>query len=250
MRLRQIALVARDLAKARTDIAAVLGIDYAYVDPAVGKYGLTNVVFPVGDTFLEVVSPIAAGTTAGRLLDKRGGDGGYMVILQVPDVGAARDRVRACGVRIVDQLDRDGVAMTHLHPKDTGGAILSLDYMHPEEHWEWGGPNWQDHVNTEISLRITAAEMKASDPVAMATRWASVLGLVTTKECGVDRIALQGGEIRFVAVEDGRKEGLFAIDVVVCDADAVRVVAARRGLVDGDGAIVLAGTRIRLIQTK
>jgi catechol 2,3-dioxygenase-like lactoylglutathione lyase family enzyme len=248
MRLRQIALVARDLAKARTDIAAVLGIDYAYVDPAVGKYGLANVVFPVGDTFLEVVSPIAAGTTAGRLLDKRG-DGGYMVILQVPDVDASRDRVRACGVRIVDQLDRDGVAMTHLHPKDTGGAILSLDYMQPEQRWEWGGPDWQNHVSTEISLCISAAQVQASDPAAMAKRWASLLGVAVSKEDEVERIALQGSEIRFVAIDDGRKEGLFAIDVVVRDADAVRVVAARRGLVDGDGAIVLAGTRIRLIQT-
>jgi hypothetical protein len=85
MRLRQIALVATDLAAARADISAVLGVQYAFDDPAVGKYGLRNAVFPIGDTFLEVVSPKESGTTAGRLLEKRGGDGGYMVILQVDD---------------------------------------------------------------------------------------------------------------------------------------------------------------------
>ena len=100
MRLRQIALVAKDLAAARADISAVLGIDYAYDDPGVGKYGLHNAVFPIGDTFLEVVSPKEAGTTAGRLLQKRGGDGGYMVILQVDDLEQARARVRDASARI------------------------------------------------------------------------------------------------------------------------------------------------------
>src|SRR6185295_3297701 len=105
MRLRQIALVARDLDAVRADIASVFGLDYAYVDPVVGRYGLTNLVFPVGDTFLEVVSPVVEGTTAGRLLEKRRGDGGYMVILQTDHLAQARDRVRAAGARIVDQKD-------------------------------------------------------------------------------------------------------------------------------------------------
>src|SRR5678815_2752977 len=90
MRLRQIALVGRDLDAAEADIRAVLGLDYAYDDPGVAKFGLKNAVFPVGETFLEVVSPKEPGTTAGRLLEKRGGDGGYMVILQVEDIAEAR----------------------------------------------------------------------------------------------------------------------------------------------------------------
>src|SRR5580692_9687540 len=100
MRLRQIALVAQDLAAAQADIAAVLGLDYAYDDPGVGKFGLRNAVFPIGETFLEVVSPKQDGTTAGRLLEKRGGDGGYMVILQVHDIKKARAQIAAAGARV------------------------------------------------------------------------------------------------------------------------------------------------------
>ncbi|MDZ4374345.1 MAG: hypothetical protein U1C74_23385, partial [Phenylobacterium sp.] len=73
MRLRQIALVARDLEAVKADIVAVLGLGGDYADPGVGKYGLRNAVWPIGDTFLEVVSPESEGTTAGRLLDKRQG---------------------------------------------------------------------------------------------------------------------------------------------------------------------------------
>ena len=40
-------------------------------DPGVGEFGLINAVFPVGDTFVEVVSAVQPGTTAGRYLARR-----------------------------------------------------------------------------------------------------------------------------------------------------------------------------------
>ncbi len=249
MRLRQIALVARDLAAAHADISAVLGLDYAYDDPGVGKYGLKNAVFPIGDTFLEVVSPKAEGTTAGRLLAKRGGDGGYMVILQVDDLAAARSRVEAAGARIADKFDGDGVAFTHIHPKDVGGAILSLDHMEPKDRWDWGGPDWASHVRTDVAAAIVGAELQADDPARMAARWAEVLGRPADGEGAHWRIALNGSEIRFAPITDGRGEGLGAFDVSVHDARAVTAAAAKRGLVDAGGAVTLSGTRVRLIQT-
>lgn len=248
MRLRQIALVAEDLAAARADIAAVLGVDYAYDDPGVGKYGLRNAVFPIGDTFLEVVSPKQPGTTAGRLLQKRGGDGGYMVIVQVDDLAQALALVKDAAVRIADQMDKDGAAFTHIHPKDIGGAILSLDRMIPKQRWEWGGPAWQSHVCTETSVKVAGAELQAKDPARMAARWAQVLGRTALEEAGTWRIRLDDGEIRFTADRDGRGEGLGCFDVVVRDADAVRASAAARGLLDPDGFVVLAGTRVRLVR--
>jgi hypothetical protein len=247
MRLRQIALVAKDLAAARADISAVLGIDYAYDDPGVGKYGLRNAVFPIGDTFLEVVSPQEAGTTAGRLLQKRGGDGGYMVIVQVDDLAQALGRVQDASARIADQRDQNGAAFTHIHPKDIGGAILSLDRMIPKERWEWCGPHWQSHVCTDMAVKVAGAELQAKNPAQMAARWAQVLGPAAVLEAGVWRIRLDDEEIRFTADSDGRGEGLGAFDIIVRDSEAVRANAAARGLLNPEGTVVLAGTRVRLI---
>ncbi|MGO9948959.1 MAG: VOC family protein [Steroidobacteraceae bacterium] len=247
MRLRQIALVARDLAAARAEVTGVLGLDYAYDDPGVGKYGLCNAVFPIGTTFLEVVSPKTPGTTAERLLDKRGGDGGYMVILQVDDLAAARARVHDAGARVVDQIDRDGAAFTHIHPKDIGGAILSIDRMIPKERWEWGGPHWTEHVRTDVCVAIVGAELQAEDPGRMAGRWAAVLGRSAEQSEDVWKIKLDEGEIRFVAARDGRGEGLGGFDVMVRSPSDARRRAQALGLLDPKGQIMLSGTRLRLV---
>ncbi len=126
MRLRQIALVGRDLEAARADITAVLGLGGAYADPGGGKDGLHNGVWPIGDTFLEVVTPKTDGTAAGRVLDKGGGDGGYMAIFQCDDLAAARARVAEKGIRIVchHSEQRAGIVPTPVHPGvNIGDAI-------------------------------------------------------------------------------------------------------------------------------
>jgi len=251
MRLRQIALVGRDLAACEADIRAILGLDYAYDDPGVGKFGLKNAVFPIGETFLEVVSPKQDGTTAGRLLEKRGGDGGYMVILQVRDIAEARARISATKARVVEQADLQGgtVAMSHIHPRDVGGAILSVDFMHPWDRWEWGGPEWREHVRTDTSTAIVGAELQGEDPAAMARRWAEVLGRDPTQDGEAWRIGLdEGGELRFVPLRDGRGEGLGAFDVAVRDPAAVRAAAKARGRLGEAGEVMLAGTRAKLVQ--
>jgi catechol 2,3-dioxygenase-like lactoylglutathione lyase family enzyme len=252
MRLRQIALVAHDLEQAASDLTEVLGLSVGFRDPAVAKYGLVNVVIPVGDTFLEVVSPAQAGTTAGRLLEKRGGDGGYMVILQVPDIHAARARPAALGVRVVAEYSRpDGVYMTHLHPRDVGGAILSIDAMEPPERWEWGGPDWKAHVRTEDCLSISGVTVQAETHEAaakMAARWAEVLGVPAEAVAGgfVQRLS-QGGTIRFEAATDGRGEGVSTIELTVRDPQRILARAQARGRVDAQGRLMLCGTRVDLV---
>jgi hypothetical protein len=247
LRLRQIALVAKDLEAAHADISALFGLDYAYADPGVGKYGLHNAVFPVGMTFLEVVSPKTEGTTAGRLLDKRGGDGGYMVIMQTDRLAEARERIIAARARIVDQFDGDGVAFTHIHPRDVGGAIPSVDWMEPPDRWDWGGPKWREHMRTDRVQAIVGAELQAEAPELMAARWAEVLGRDAERKGEAWRIGLEASEIRFVAIRDDRGEGLRAFDVKAADAPAIRAEAEKRGLPVAGDEILVCGTWVRVL---
>ena len=250
LRLRQVALVGADLGRISRDITAVLGLGPAYADPGVAKYGLGNQVWPIGDTFLEVVSPTQAGTTAGRLIDKRGGDGGYMAIFQVDDLAAVRARIAHLGVRIADQADHKGASFTHLHPKDVPGAIVSIDAMDPPERWEWGGPDWRKNVRADTSVEIRGAEMQGEDPDAMSARWATVLDRPRTRAGEGWRIAVDGGELRFVPLQDGRGEGLRAFDVAVHDPAKVLARAAARGCIASSGEVVLCGTTVRLVEAE
>jgi len=108
MKLRQCVFVCKDLESSREELCDTLGIEVAYRDPGVAKWGLANVVCPTGHDFLEIVAPTRDGTSAGRYIERRKGDGGYMVIIQVPDAGAERQRVTGLGVRAVEQKDTAG----------------------------------------------------------------------------------------------------------------------------------------------
>ena len=241
MRLRQVALVAKELEPVATDLAATLGIEVGFRDPGVEVFGLSNVVMPIGDTFLEVVSPREEGTTAGRLLSRRGGDGGYMLIVQTDALPAHRDRMKDLGVRIVWEVTLEDAAAIHLHPRDVGGAILSLDAMTPHESWRWAGPEWKSHVKTDLVQAIVGAEVEAEDPERMAARWSAVLG----RPAKDDSIALDGGRIRFVEASD-RGEGVAAIEVEARDPARILETARSRGLETGPDEVNICGTRILL----
>src|SRR5690349_10054635 len=82
IRLRQICLVANQLAPVIDDFREILGLEVCFVDKGVAVFGLENSLMPVGANFVEVVAPIRENTAAGRYLKRRNGDGGYMVICQ------------------------------------------------------------------------------------------------------------------------------------------------------------------------
>ncbi len=213
LRLRQVALVAADLTTAERELGEALGLDRCFRDPGVGEFGLHNALFAVGDRFLEIVSPTRPGTTAGRLLDKRGGDGGYMVILQTDDLAPFRSRFDALGVRVVYEAVTDGIVGLHLHPADLGSAIVSVDRADAPAEWPWAGPVWRDHGRDDTVTDLVAVELQADDPDRTAERWARVLDRSV-----LDRvIELDDATIRFVPVDDGRGPGLRRFDVVAAD---------------------------------
>jgi hypothetical protein len=247
MRLRQVVIAARDLEETVAHLTAVFALDVAFRDPAVAEFGLVNAVIPVGDTFLEVVSPVAGTAPARRFLD-RNGDGGYMVILQSERLDEDRRRLAALGVRVVWKADLDDIRGTHLHPADVGGAILSIDDARPASSWRWAGPGWERHVRREIAQAVAGVELASPDPEALAARWSSVLDLPVTRRAPERlEIPLEPGVLRFLRGAAERGAHVRGYDVRVADRPRVLAAARSRGLaVEGD-AVVIAGTRLALV---
>ena len=209
MRLRQVVLVAGDLDRVEAEIVDGLAVEACVHDLGVAQFGLRNVLFPVGDTLLEVVSPVEEGTAAGRHLARRGGDGGYMVIMQTDDLDGFGDRLGDLGVRVVLEARMPGIHGLHLHPGDVGGAILSVDEADDWTDWPWAGPYWREHRRTGLANEIVAVEVQADDPTAMAGRWGEVLRRPVEDTV----VSLDGGEVRFVTIRDDRGEGLAGVEV-------------------------------------
>jgi hypothetical protein len=185
LRFRQAVLAVRDLDAALGELRAVLPLGEPYADPGVAYFGLRNAVMPLGDTFVEVVSPVQEHTAAGRFLDRRG-DGAYMAMFQVEDLADARARAASLGVREVWATELDDISAVHLHPADMGAAIVSLDRPVPPSSWRWGGP-WQPHGEA----RTTGLTLTARDPEALGVRWRTVLGSL---DLDGGRVEVQPGE--------------------------------------------------------
>lgn len=219
VRLRQVALVARDLEPVVQAARKELGLEETepFRDPGIAAFGLHNAVMEVGDTFLEVVSPVRPDTTAGRYLERRDGDGGYMAIFQVDDLAAARARISDLGVRVVWQSDQPDVAGTHLHPKDVPGALVSIDWASPAGSWRWAGPRWTAQVPEHRPGGIVGVTVQSSHPVELANRWGAVLDR-EPRPVGTGAVLdVDGGRVDFVPLGDERGEGICEIEIALLE---------------------------------
>lgn len=219
LRLRQIALVARELAPVEETLTARLGAQVCYRDPGVGKYGLHNALWALGGTFLEVVAPKEPNTAAGRYLERRKGDGGYMYIVDCDDLEARRAHLQKSEVRLVEDLSVGDAALKaealHLHPRDTGGCLLSVDRHGPDTDvmgsYLWAGRDWKKLARRDVS--ITGATMQCDDPAATSARWADLLRRPAKAAGHGFEIALDNAYARFVPLADDRGEGLCGVEL-------------------------------------
>jgi hypothetical protein len=237
VRLRQAVLVAADLEPAAAALRSALDLQEPFRDPGVGEFGLANVVFALGDCFLEIVSPTQPGTAAGRYLDRHG-DGGYMVIFDLQDLAGARERSAALGVRVVWQIDLPDISGTHLHPADMSGAIVSLDRSEPYGTWRWGGPQWTGRTGEGAAGRLAGITVAVGDPAAVAARWGEVLGVPVGGD-GQPALELDGAKVLFENSAGESSGGLVEI--------AVEQAPGAPGAAE---AIELGGARLRRLAAR
>ena len=230
--LRQVVLVAEDLDDAVDRLHAALGLDVAHADPAVAQFGLVNAVLPVGSQFLEVIAPTAADAPARRFLDRRGGPGGYQVVLQTDDRTPYRARAGELGIRIVLEFTEDDFTCLQLHPADIGGALLEIDEQPggPDGPWHPAGDDWASAVRTETVVGITGVRVQSASPGEVAQRWSEVLGRPVVDDASIE---LDNATIRFVVDTDGRGPGLSGVELAVAEGASA-------------GDVVLCGTQFTL----
>jgi hypothetical protein len=252
LRLRQIALVAHKLAPVAQDMHDIFGLEVGFRDPGVKAFGLENAIFPVGNQFIEVVSPIRENTAGGRYLDRRGGDGGYMVICQCDEHRPRKERVAQLGIRKVMENDGAEYSVMQLHPRDTGGSFLEIDFQKGGEDlngpWEPAGKDFHKAIRTDVIRGIAAAEIQSPDAKDLAERWSRIIEVpVRPDKAGNPSLTLENATIRFVKDTDGRGEGLGGLDLIAVNRARALETATRLGKRAADNTIQVCGMRMNLV---
>ena len=225
LRLRQVCLVAADLEREAARIKEALGLEECYRDPNVAKYGLENVLFPVGTSFIEIVSPTRPGTAAGRFLERNGR--GYMVIMDCDDPGRFQKRAEALNLRVANLIRHDAYFGVQFHPRDTGAAMLEFNSTaggaDPMGPYAPAGPDWQKAIRNAVVRRLTAVEIASPDPAGLAARWAKLFEKPVTE----NRIELDSGAIRFL---QGPEEAFTGVELQAATNATVELCGVRFSL--------------------
>ena len=128
-RIEHVAIAVRNLDAAR-DTFAKLGIqcDYEETLPA---NGIRLAMLPIGESALELLEPQRDDTRTAEWLREKG-DSLYHICLEVDDIVAALDELRAKGIKLRDEVPRSGHGgnkIAFLDPDSTAGILVELVEM-------------------------------------------------------------------------------------------------------------------------
>ena len=96
--------------------------------------GVEAILLEVGEGHIELIRPLSPDNGVAKFIERKG-EGIHHVAYQVDDIDAAIERVRAAGMRLIDEEPRTGIRgsrVAFLHPKSTGGVLTEL--VEPAEH--------------------------------------------------------------------------------------------------------------------
>jgi methylmalonyl-CoA/ethylmalonyl-CoA epimerase len=129
-RLNHVAIVVPDLDGAARLYRETLG---ARISEAVDlhAHGVTTVFVELPNTKIELLHPLGEGSPIAKFLASNPSGGIHHVCYEVDDILAARDRLKADGMRVLgDGEPRIGAhdkPVLFLHPKDFCGTLVELE---------------------------------------------------------------------------------------------------------------------------
>lgn len=129
-RLNHVAIAVSDLDRAAAVYRDILG---ARVSDAVPQpeHGVTTVFVTLPNTKVELLEPLGPGSPVAKFLERNPEGGMHHLCYEVSDIRAARDALRAAGMRVLGdgepKTGAHGKPVLFLHPKDFAGTLVELE---------------------------------------------------------------------------------------------------------------------------
>ncbi len=129
-RLNHVAIAVRDIDKAAAVYRSVLGAEVSAAVPQ-PEHGVTTVFVTLPNTKIELLAPLGEASPIAKFLERNTDGGMHHVCYEVDDISAARDRLRAAGMRVLGdgepKMGAHGKPVLFLHPKDFSGTLVELE---------------------------------------------------------------------------------------------------------------------------
>ncbi len=126
-RLDHVGIAVSDLTAARGFYEGVLGLAPAH-EEVIEDQGVHEVLYRVGNVWVQLVAALGPDTPVGRFLAKRG-EGLHHVGYSVANVSSTLSELRADGVETIDGVPRigsGGTTVAFVHPKSAHGVLIEL----------------------------------------------------------------------------------------------------------------------------
>ncbi len=188
-KLRQIAMMVNDLPEAAALYGRILGMEPCRTG-GLPQFGLDNAVLPAGNgTFVELLTPSGqrfATPSAGARFLRRRGEAPYLIIFETAEYDRLIPRLRAMGVRITAETQRDGARSAFLHPASCNGAFLEIvEVTDPGNPWPAAGPDWQSATHQPGTLQLRQVAIIVPDLDAAIDHWSRMFDLRPTRRFAI-----------------------------------------------------------------
>ncbi|MBN8534977.1 MAG: methylmalonyl-CoA epimerase [Rhizobiales bacterium] len=129
-RLNHVAIAVRDLEAATRTYREALGADVS-APQALPEHGVTVVFVHLPNTKIEFLEPLGENSPIAKFLEKSPDGGMHHLCYEVSDIRAARDHLKAQGLRVLGdgepKIGAHGKPVLFLHPKDCLGTLTELE---------------------------------------------------------------------------------------------------------------------------
>ena len=127
MKIDHIGIATRGIEESLGFWRDALGLEVEHTE-TVEEQGVRVAMLPAGEPRVELLEPTGPDTPVGRFLEKRG-PGLHHIAVRVADIRAALARLKAEGVRLIDEEPRVGAGgclIAFVHPAASDGVLLEL----------------------------------------------------------------------------------------------------------------------------
>ena len=191
-RLRQVAMMVRDLEEGQELYRRTLGMEACYSED-LSRFGLANQILPAGNgTFIELLQPISSDSAGARFLERRG-EAPYLLVFETRQYDRLIPHLKSLGVRVTGESQDEHQRSAFIHPSSTNGAFLEvIEVSGTGDAWPAAGPDWQRRERGPLARQLRQVAVLVHDLDQATQRWEEMFGLRAT---GRHRISFTDLEI-------------------------------------------------------